>query len=85
MKPSVIMRIGASAGKSFSFSNKLTAGGNDTHKELLNLILGKTEIAKAEILSVIESADNFDVKCEKIDKIADAAKEYFDSVLAQII
>ena len=67
------------------YSNKLTAGGNDTHKELLNLILGKTEIAKAEILSVIESADNFDVKCEKIDKIADAAKEYFDSVLAQII
>ena len=67
------------------YSNKLTVGGDDSKKELVNLILGKTEIAKSEILSVIETDDSFDVKCEKIDQIAAVSKEYFESVLAQIV
>lgn len=67
------------------YSNKLTLGGDSTHKELINLILGKTEIAKAEILSVIETDDPLDVKCLKIDQIAATSKEYFESVAAQII
>ncbi len=67
------------------YSNKLTIGGDNTHKELLNLILGKTEIAKAEILSVIETDDPLDVKCLKIDQIAAVSKEYFESVAAQIV
>lgn len=66
-------------------SNKLTIGGTDTHKELVNLILGKTEMAKAEILSVIETSDPLEVKCEKIDQIASVSKEYFESVAAQIV
>ncbi len=66
-------------------SNKLTVGGDDSNKELLNLILGKTEVAKAEILSVIESEDTFEVKCAKIDQIATATIEYFESVAAQIM
>lgn len=66
-------------------SNKLTVGGDDSNKELLNLILGKTEVAKAEILSVIESEDTFEVKCAKIDQIAAATIEYFESVAAQIM
>ncbi len=66
-------------------SNKLTLGGDDSKKELVNLILGKTEIAKAEILSVIETTDSFDVKCTKIDQIAAITKEYFESVAAQIV
>lgn len=67
------------------YSNKLTLGGDDRHKELVNLILGKTEIAKAEILSVVESNDTFEVKCTKIDNIATVSKEYFESVAAQIV
>ncbi|MBR5472969.1 MAG: hypothetical protein IKU82_03170 [Clostridia bacterium] len=67
------------------YSNKLTIGGDDSHKELVNLILGKTEVAKAEILSVTESDDSFDVKCAKIDQISAVTKEYFESVLAQIV
>lgn len=67
------------------YSNKLTLGGDDSKKELVNLILGKTEIAKSEILSVIETDDAFDVKCMKIDQIAAVSKEYFESVLAQIV
>lgn len=68
-----------------NYSNKLTFGGDDSKKELVNLILGKTEMAKAEILSVIETDDAFDVKCAKIDQIAEVSKEYFESVLAQIV
>ena len=67
------------------YSNKLTIGGDDSKKELVNLILGKTEMAKAEILSVIESGDAFDAKCAKMDQIAVVTKEYFESVLAQIV
>lgn len=66
-------------------SNKLTVGVDDSKKELVNLILGKTEMAKAEILSVIESDDDFGVKCTKMDQIATVSKEYFESILAQIV
>ncbi len=67
------------------YSNRLTIGGDDRHKELLNLILGKTEMAKSEILSVIETNDSFDIKCAKIDQILAVSKEYFESVIAQIV
>ncbi len=67
------------------YSNRLTLGGDDSKKELVNLILGKTEMAKAEILSVIETGDSFDIKCSKMDQIAAVSKEYFESVLAQIV
>ncbi len=78
----VIGQIVVSAAK---YSNKLTVGGDDSKKELVNLILGKTEMAKAEILSVVEASDSFDVKCAKMDQIAAVSKEYFESVLAQIV
>ncbi len=67
------------------YSNKLTVGGDDSKKELVNLILGKTEMAKAEILSVVQTNDSFDIKCAKMDQIAAVSKEYFESVLAQIV
>ncbi len=67
------------------YSNRLTVGGDESKKELINLILGKTEVAKAEILSVIETDDSFDVKCTKMDQIAALSKEYFESVIAQIL
>lgn len=78
----VIGKIVVSAAE---YSNKLTIGGDDSKKELVNLILGKTEMAKAEILSIIQTADPFDVKCARIDQIAVVAKEYFESVVAQIV
>lgn len=67
------------------YSNKLTIGGDDSKKELVNLILGKTELAKSEILTIIESTDTFDTKCAKIDQVAAVSKEYFGSVAAQIV
>lgn len=68
-----------------NYSNKLTADGNDSYKELVNLILGKTEIAKSEILGVVETDDSTEIKTSKIDKIVTDANEYFESVIAQIV
>lgn len=67
------------------YSNKLTLGGDESKKELVNLILGKTEVAKAEILAVVQGEDSFEIKCAKIDQILVVSKEYFESVIAQII
>jgi len=67
------------------YSNRLTVGGDNSHKELVNLILGKTEVAKSEILAVTEIEDSLEVKRAKIDQIAAVTKEYFESVLAQIV
>ncbi len=67
------------------YSNSLTANGETQHRELVNLILGKTEVAKSEILSVISTVEGIEEKCRRIDEIAANAKEYFESVMAQII
>ena len=67
------------------YSNKLTVGGDDSRKELVNLILGKTELAKAEILTVTQTDEPYEAKAHKIDAVAAVTKEYFESVLAQIV
>ena len=65
-------------------SNTLTAGGNTEHRELVNLLLGKTEVAKAEILGVLSEDIEIDDKKAKIDALRDEALDYFASVLAQV-
>ena len=65
-------------------SNALTAGGNAGHRELVNLLLGKTEVAKAEILAIVTGEDDLEAKKAKIDAIRDEALDYFQSVLAQV-
>lgn len=69
---------------SASKSNSLTADGNTQNRELVNLLLGKTEVAKAEILSVVSEEGELAYKKEKIDNIADEALDYFSSIAAQI-
>ena len=63
--------------------NRLTSGG-DQHRELVNLLLGKTEVAKAEILSVVSENGSFEAKKEKIDSVSAEALDYFASILAQL-
>lgn len=64
--------------------NKLTADGSaDGAKELVNLILGRTEVAKAEILNIVSSVDSFEAKKRKIDAQFESATDYFVSVMAQ--
>ncbi len=66
------------------YSNRLTRDGQTRYRELVNLILGRTEVAKSDILSVVSSDAVFDEKKEKIDKIKDDTIEYFNSVMAQL-
>lgn len=67
------------------YSNRLSSGNDDRNKELINLIFGKTEVAKAEILTAVESDDTLEIKQAKIDLTAKLTLEYFESVIAQIM
>lgn len=69
--------------KAAGFINELTANDNPNKKELINLILGRTEIAKAEILNVVSSEVSFDAKKELIDTQFNEALEYFKSIIEQ--
>lgn len=66
------------------YSNLLTAGGETKYKELLNLILGRTEVAKSEILDITVCDAETSVKKHMIDDVYEQALEYFESVMAQI-
>ncbi len=66
-------------------SNTLTAGGETKYRELVNLILGKTEVAKADILSAVNSETTFEIKKNIIDDVYESTLEYFESVMAQRI
>ncbi len=82
-------KIGASAigkivVKAASCCNTLTSC-NDGYdpKELVNLILGRTEVAKAEILKAVEADMSIDSKISLIETVKQSAEDYFDSVMAQ--
>lgn len=65
-------------------SNKLTGVDAGTNaKELVNLILGRTEVAKSEILNIVSTNVDFEAKRKAIDEQYNMAIEYFSSVMAQ--
>lgn len=65
--------------------NAITSiGENKENKELVNLILGRTEVAKAEILKIVSLECEFEVKREMILREETATEDYFMSVRAQI-
>lgn len=65
-------------------SNNLSAASQSLqNKELINLILGKTEVAKSEILAVVLSDKSLNEKISEMDKIKDNAFEYFEGVMKQ--
>ncbi len=67
------------------YCNLLTsASGNGDVKELINLILGRTEVAKAEILKTVSAECDFEEKKAYIDAQKSAAEDYFASVMAQL-
>lgn len=75
--------IGKTVVAAAKYCNRLTAGETENSKELLNLILGRTEVAKAEILKTVSSDIAFDEKKAKIDAEYESAKDYFESVIRQ--
>ena len=74
--------IGKIVQESIKYSGVVAASNNK--KELLNLIMGKGEIAKNEIYTITQcdSADN--VKRELIDAQVNEAFDYFKSVAGQV-
>jgi len=78
---SVIGKIVIEATKN---SNKISSeGATNENKELINLILGKTEVAKSEILNIVLSNLDDNDKKISIDKIYLDSCEYFKSILLQ--
>ena len=69
--------------KAASAIEKLSEANKENKKELVNLVLGRTEIAKAEILNIISSDVSFEAKQELINSQYDDANEYFKSILEQ--
>ena len=77
--------IGKTVVEAAKCCNEVTAKGNpEISKELVNLILGRTEVAKSEILSIVSSEDSFETKKQKIDTQYENAVDYFISVTAQL-
>ena len=65
-------------------SNKLSAESQTSEsKEQINLILGKTEVAKSEILAVVLSNKSLDEKIADMDKIKEDTIEYFEGIMQQ--
>lgn len=78
----VIGQIVISAAK---HCNLLTASSDKSDiKELINLILGRTEVAKAEILKTVSSQLDFEEKKTYINAQKNAAEDYFASIMAQM-
>lgn len=69
--------------KATELSNELSNEKTAESKELINLILGRTEIAKSEILSILQNSEENSEIRNKMEKIKDNAFEYFESVMAQ--
>lgn len=64
--------------------NSLTANTQgEMTKEMVNLILGRTEVAKSEILRIISLDVSLDEKKQLIDEQYKSAEDYFISVEAQ--
>jgi len=77
-----IGRIIVSAAK---YCNQLAGlAENKDIKELVNLILGRTEVAKAEILNIITTDSSVEDMEAKIKQEEIKAEDYFISVLGQI-
>lgn len=62
----------------------LASSENENKKELINLVLGRTEVAKEEISSLLSCGLEEDVIKASIDKESEEVTEYFQSILGQI-
>lgn len=70
--------------ESAKYSEKITSSQSENTKDLINLIMGKSEICKAEILNIATSSADFSDKCDMMNNQYTEAIDYFKSVVAQI-
>ena len=76
--------IGKIVIESAKYADMIAASATPNKKELLNLIMGKGEVCKAEILNAVSSSASTDTKISLINAQLAEAIDYFKSVVAQI-
>ena len=76
--------IGDIVVKCATLCNEFAKHGGPTCRELINLALGRTEVFKADCLTVASSSTSFSVKKECVDRIKADTEEYFESLRAQL-
>ena len=88
LKDSVVEYAAVAIGKvvqeSIKYANLISTSTSPNKKEVLNLIMGKAEVAKAEIFAITEGLLSDENKKELIDAQCAEALDYFKSVYAQI-
>ena len=76
--------IGNAVIEATKICNKLSETGWENSKELVNLILSRCEVLKAEILAICCCEANLNQKIDMMETERKAAYDYFNSILAQI-
>lgn len=76
--------IGKIVVESARYANEISASSSENKKELLNLIMGKAEVAKAEIYSISTGSAPTQTKKDLIDSELSSSLDYFKSVIGQI-
>lgn len=76
--------IGDIVVKCATLCNEFAKQGGPTCRELINLALGRTEVFKADCLTVASSNTSFSVKKECVDRIKADTEDYFASLRAQL-
>ena len=76
--------IGKIVVESARYSDMVNDKPSENNKDLINLIMGKTEICKAEILTIATRELDYNTKRDLMDSQLNDAIDYFKSVLAQI-
>lgn len=76
--------IGDIVVKCATVCNEFAKQGGPTCRELINLALGRTEVFKADCLTIASSNTSFSVKKECVDRIKADTEDYFESLRAQL-
>ena len=76
--------IGKTVVEATRLCNELALKDDEDKLELVNLVLGRTEILKAEILKILSSVATFEEKKDLMQNEQSAAYDYFDSIKAQL-
>ena len=76
--------IGKTVVEATRLCNELALKDDEDKVELVNLVLGRTEILKAEILKILNSEVDFQEKKDLMQNEQSAAYDYFDSIKAQL-
>ncbi len=76
--------IGQTVVEAAKICNTLSEKGGEDSKELVNLVLSRCEVLKAEVLAICHSEVSFQQKISMMESEQTAALDYFNSILAQI-